>query len=108
MLYTPLMHKQLVDQFGVVRYHWQNMRIAGECKISNEGKLQVEGKPKAQLQANLFALAGLLAEQAMKSDVVFDEICVYGICCFYQDEKGFLITLRLNFHDRFLKSNFSL
>ena len=74
--------------------------VAGECKISNEGKLQVEGKPKAQLQANLFALAGLLAEQAMKSDVVFDEICVYGICCFYQDENGYLITLHLNFQNQ--------
>ena len=33
--------------------------IAGECQVSNEGRLKVEGKTKAQLQANLFAVAGV-------------------------------------------------
>ena len=74
--------------------------IAGECKIANQRKTGIESKAKAQLQANLFAVAGVLAQNALQNDTDFDEICVYGVCCFYEDEAGYLIILHLNFWDQ--------
>ena len=75
--------------------------IAGECNVTNEGRSDMESKTKAQLQANLFAVAGALAQNALENNMGFDEICVYGDCCFYQDETGYLIILHLNFRDQF-------
>ena len=74
--------------------------IAGECKIANQRKTGIGSKAKAQLQANLFAVAGALAQNALQNDTDFDEICVYGVCCFYEDEAGYLIILHLNFWDQ--------
>ena len=58
---------------------------------------EVVSKTKAQLQANLFAVAGALAQNALEKDVDFDEIRVYGFCCFYKDETAYLTILQLNF-----------
>ena len=74
--------------------------IAGECKVTNEGRSNIESKTRAQLQANLFVVAGALAQNALANNMGFDEIWVYGVCCFYQDETGYLIILHLNFRDQ--------
>ena len=74
--------------------------IAGECRVTNEGRSDMESKTKTQLQANLFAAAGTLAQNALENNMDFDEICVYRVCCFYQDDNGYLIILHLNFWDQ--------
>ena len=79
----------------------EKMEIDGEeSYAANQRKTGIESKAKAQLQANLFAVAGVLAQNALQNDTDFDEICVYGVCCFYEDEAGYLIILHLNFRDQ--------
>ena len=71
--------------------------IAGESKMVNVAKYGMDNKTKYQLQANMLAVAGVLAKTALEDDIEFDKIVIYGIGCIYETDKAYLIVLTLDF-----------